>query len=69
MTTRTHFTFRVETWTPDGESIVEHIAGVEALGVNRTRRDGGNDVNDPERTEAKHLLRAARNAVGTKSVQ
>jgi len=28
-TTRTHFTFRVDTWTPDGESIVEHIAGVE----------------------------------------
>jgi len=28
-TTRTHFTFRVDTWTPDGESIVEHIAGIE----------------------------------------
>jgi hypothetical protein len=27
--TRTNFTFRVDTWTPDGESIVEHIAGVE----------------------------------------
>jgi hypothetical protein len=27
--TRTHFTFRVDIWTPDGESIVEHIAGVE----------------------------------------
>jgi hypothetical protein len=26
---RTHFTFRIDTWTPDGESIVEHIAGVE----------------------------------------
>jgi hypothetical protein len=25
----THFTFRVDTWTPEGESIVEHIAGVE----------------------------------------
>jgi hypothetical protein len=24
-----HFTFRVDTWTPDGESIVEHVAGVE----------------------------------------
>ena len=23
------FTFRVDTWTPDGESIVEHVAGVE----------------------------------------
>jgi len=27
--TRTHFTFRVDTWTPDGESILEHVAGVE----------------------------------------
>jgi hypothetical protein len=24
-----HFTFRVDTWTPDSESIVEHVAGVE----------------------------------------
>jgi hypothetical protein len=29
MTTRTHFTFRVDTWTLDGESIVEHIADIE----------------------------------------
>jgi hypothetical protein len=28
-TTRTHFTFRVDTWTPDCESIVEHVAGIE----------------------------------------
>ena len=28
-TTRTHFTFRVDTWTPEGESIVEHVAGIE----------------------------------------
>ena len=27
--TADHFTFRVDTWTPDGESIVEHVAGVE----------------------------------------
>jgi hypothetical protein len=27
--TRTHFTFRIDTWTPDGESIVDHIAGIE----------------------------------------
>ena len=26
---RTHFTFGVDAWTPDGESIAEHIAGVE----------------------------------------
>jgi len=29
MKTRTHFTFRVDTWTPDGESIVEHVAAIE----------------------------------------
>jgi hypothetical protein len=29
-TLRTHFTFPADTWTPDdGESIVEHVAGVE----------------------------------------
>ena len=28
-TFRTHFTFRVDTWTPNGESIVEHVAGIE----------------------------------------
>jgi hypothetical protein len=27
-TTRTLFTFRVDTWTSDGESIVEHVAGI-----------------------------------------
>jgi hypothetical protein len=26
---RTNFTFRVDTWTADGESIIEHLAGVE----------------------------------------
>jgi hypothetical protein len=29
MTTRTHFTFRIDLWTSDGASIVEHIAGAE----------------------------------------
>jgi hypothetical protein len=27
--TRTHFTFRIDEWTANGESIVEHVAGVE----------------------------------------
>jgi hypothetical protein len=27
--TCTHFTFHVDIWSPDGESIVEHVAGVE----------------------------------------
>jgi hypothetical protein len=37
---RTHFTFRtfrVDTWTPDGESIVEHIAGRRTIEVARVR--------------------------------
>jgi hypothetical protein len=29
MTTRTHFAFRVDTWTLDGETIVEHVASVQ----------------------------------------
>ena len=32
-TLRTHFTFRVDTWTPDGESIVEHVAGIVLDGI------------------------------------
>ena len=28
-TMRTHFTFRADRWTPDGESIVKHVAGIE----------------------------------------
>jgi hypothetical protein len=35
---RTHFTFRVDTWTPDGESILEHVAGVEDYQVASTGR-------------------------------
>ena len=27
--TRTHFAFRIDTWTADGETIVEHVASVE----------------------------------------
>jgi len=34
-TLRTHFTFRVDTWTANGESIVEHVAGVEDYEVAR----------------------------------
>jgi hypothetical protein len=29
MTTRTHFAFRIDMWSPDGTSIIEHVAGVE----------------------------------------
>jgi hypothetical protein len=27
--TQTHFAFRIDAWTADGESVVEHLAGVE----------------------------------------
>jgi hypothetical protein len=27
--TRSHFTFRIDLWTADGESIVDHVAGIE----------------------------------------
>jgi hypothetical protein len=36
--TWTHFTFRVDTWTPDGERIVEHVAGVQDFEVALPRR-------------------------------
>ena len=29
MTTRTHFAFRIDLWTDDGENIIEHLAGAE----------------------------------------
>jgi hypothetical protein len=28
-TTKHHFAFRIDIWTADGESILEHVAGVE----------------------------------------
>jgi len=31
------------------------IGRMSALGANRTRRDSGNDVNDPDRTLSGHL--------------
>ena len=31
--TRTHFAFRIDAWTADGENIVEHIAGIEESGA------------------------------------
>jgi len=33
MTTQTHFAFRIDRWTDDGESIVEHVAGAEDFQV------------------------------------
>jgi hypothetical protein len=34
---RTHFAFQIDTWTPDGESIVEHVAGGRAIEVARVK--------------------------------
>jgi uncharacterized Zn finger protein (UPF0148 family) len=28
-TARSHFTFHIDTWTADGESVIEHVAGAE----------------------------------------
>ena len=36
MTSRTHFTFRIDQWTDDGDNIIDHLAGVEGrAGKNR----------------------------------
>jgi hypothetical protein len=31
--TRTHFTFRIDIWMPDGDSIVEHVRGLPTVRV------------------------------------
>ena len=36
-TPRTHFTFRVDTWTPDCESIVDHVGGGRTIEVARVK--------------------------------
>jgi hypothetical protein len=33
MKTKTHFAFRVDIWDDTGDSIVEHVAGVDDLSV------------------------------------
>jgi hypothetical protein len=33
MKNKTHFTFRVDIWDDAGDSIVEHVAGVDAFEV------------------------------------
>jgi hypothetical protein len=35
LTTRTHFVYRIDIWTDDGENILEHLAGLENLIVAR----------------------------------
>jgi hypothetical protein len=37
MKTKTHFTFRVDIWDDTGDSIVEHVAGVDDLPGSNTR--------------------------------
>jgi hypothetical protein len=43
MTTRTHFAFRIDMWSPDGSSIVEHVAlaGLLPAGAGRWARKVG----------------------------
>jgi len=54
-TTRTHFNFRVDTWTPDGESIVEHaLATCRAAcerwpGIPITLRQGARVIEESRR--------------------
>jgi hypothetical protein len=64
-TTRSHFAFRIDMWTADGESIVEHMADVEDLtvalatyqaackrwpGAAITLRQGGHIIEDNQRS-------------------
>jgi hypothetical protein len=75
MTTfRTHFAFRVDTWTPDGESIVEHVASVEdyqfALATYQAppANDGlalGNRSSDHVRFRANRTLSRHRTMTGS----
>ena len=77
--TRTHFTFRVDTWTPDGESILEHVAGVEdyqlALATYRAAcerwpgtpialRQGARVIEDSRRLRVPHGLTRGAGRVG-----
>jgi hypothetical protein len=63
--TRTHFAFRIDMWSADGETLVEHIAGVEDFQVARmtyeaaverwpggaiTLRQGARVIEDSRRT-------------------
>jgi hypothetical protein len=62
---RTHFAFRIDPWTTDGENVIEHVAGVEdyqvALATYRaaverwpgaalTLRQGARVIEDSRRT-------------------
>src|SRR5438094_7028657 len=49
MTTRTHFTFRIDMWSPDGSSIIEHIAGVEDFQIAQATY-----TRAPSRSSAQH---------------
>ena len=62
-TTRARFTFRVDTWTPDGDSIVEHIAGIEdyqvALATYRAACERWPGTGCPQSTPSGSLSAAA----------
>jgi hypothetical protein len=46
MTTRTHFAFRIDLWTPDGSSIIEHVG----LAVQSLCGKGARVIEDSRRT-------------------
>jgi hypothetical protein len=55
MTTRTHFAFRIDMWSPDGASIIEHIATYRAAverwpGGAIALRQGARVIEDSRRT-------------------
>ena len=69
--TRTHFTFRVDTWTADGESIVEHVAGVEVarpqfLQAKVPLKKFG-EVSQTQSTAVTELPRSKKNSVPPRS--
>jgi hypothetical protein len=35
MTTRTHFSFRIDRWVSNGDNIADHVAGIEDYAVAR----------------------------------
>jgi hypothetical protein len=39
MTTRTHFSFRIDRWDDAGDNILEHIAGIEDYAVARAAHE------------------------------
>jgi len=52
--TRTHFAFRIDLWTSDGTSIVEHLACVEDFQLALARVPPTRPICDHLRRERRH---------------